>query len=577
MRTYGIVLSLFSVPLVAAPLMAAFPAGTTIGAGTLSSTVQLKSIATADPQSSGAPDFAVNSGDSRFMYLGEQDGEIKVLDFNQANPLLATDFLDLRTALPSGTIFTSVNTGERGLIGGAFSPGFNDPSSAGYRKFYTFCTEQVTSTPPFTFTHQTEYPGSPTNPTTYDAKDVLREWTVGAPNAQGVMTVDTSIASRVVLTVGKPGPFHHGGGITFGADGYLYIPLGDGGGGGSNGGNDGGNTSSSQGHTNPFSSGGNPLGMNPDIPGSGGWTGQGNAQDRRNVYGKILRIQPINNPSDPNTKANSHGAAGDYRIPLTNPYVNNANGFAEEIYAYGFRNPFRISFDKLNGTDLYAADVGQDRTTNASPGPSREEIDKIVPAGNYGWVIKSGDQLNSTAAPYSSSIGATLIDPIAEYPTNVEGFGGVAAIGGFVYRGSLIPELYGKYVFGDLALDGSANGRILYTDFTTPSLQVFDINLTGGAAKPTANLHGVAQDANGEIYYLWGNGQITELVPEPATWVLALIGAAAIAASLRPRFVHLVSYRPPPFCSIFAQVSFSVTVRLKTGLPGLESMTSAMK
>jgi glucose/arabinose dehydrogenase len=527
MRKHRALLLVFLILALAGSVQADYPPNTVIGSGTLASTVQLKFITTADPQSIGAPDFGVNSGDPRFMYLGEQNGQIKILDFNQANPLLATNFLDLNTALPSGTIFTGVNTGERGLIGATFSPGFNDPSSPGYRKFYTYCTENINSTPPFTFTHQTEYPGSPTNPTTYDAKDVLREWTVNAPNAQGVMTVNTSIPSRVVLTVGKPGPFHHGGGITFGADGYMYIPLGDGGGGPSNGGNDGGNNSLDQGHTNPG---------NPDVP--GGWTGQGNAQDRRNVYGKILRIQPINNPSDPNTKANSHGAAGDYRIPLTNPYVNNSNGFAEEIYAYGFRNPFRISFDKLNGTDLYAADVGQDRSTQATPGPSREEIDKIVPAGNYGWVIKSGDQLNSTAAPYSSSIGVPLIDPIAEYPTNAEGVGGLAAIGGFIYRGSLIPDLYGKYVFGDLASTSSTtNGRILDTDFSTPSLQVFDINLTGGYAKPTANLHGVAQGADGEIYYLWGDGQVTKLVPEPATMVLAVFGAVAIGWQLRRRII----------------------------------------
>ena len=100
--------------------------------------------------------------------------------------------------------------------------------------------------------------------------------------------------SRVVMRIAKPGPFHNGGGLAFGPDGYMYISLGDGGGGGQNGGNDGGNDfNANQGHTNPG---------NPDT--TGGWTGQGNAQDRRNVYGKILRIKPTID-ADPNTNPNT--------------------------------------------------------------------------------------------------------------------------------------------------------------------------------------------------------------------------------------------------------------------------------
>jgi hypothetical protein len=301
------------------------------------------------------------------MFIGEQNGRIRTLDFTQANPLLGTDFLNIDTVLGGdplsvgGTgriLLDDTGTGERGLIGAAFSPGFSDPASPGFHKFYTYTSETLTTTGgrgAADFRNPLE-PNASANSNAndpiaanriangYNCQNVLREWTVNIVG--GVPSVDTSVAPRVVMQVAKPGRFHNGGGITFGGDGYLYMPLGDGGGGGSNGGNDGGNVTSDNGHTDPG---------HPDSPGT--WTGQGNAQDRRNVYGKILRIKPTTDV-DANTKLSANGK---YRIPLSNPYVNNTSSFAEEIYAYGFRNPFRISFDKANPNDLYAADVGQDR------------------------------------------------------------------------------------------------------------------------------------------------------------------------------------------------------------------------
>jgi hypothetical protein len=147
---------------------------------------------------------------------------------------------------------------------------------------------------------------------------------------------------------------------------------------------------------------------------------------------------------------------------------------------------------------------------------------------------------NTNETSYTTS--NPLIDPIAQYPTTANNDptqtdrnGGLAAIGGFVYRGSLIPELYGKYVFGDLDR-GNGTGRILYSDITDPSLQGFEMNLnTSSFSFPASNIHGVAQDANGEIYYLFGNGQVVELVPEPSTLALAGIGAAIASTSRRRR------------------------------------------
>lgn len=486
----------------------------------------LRLIATATSSAGGAPNFGVHSGDPRFLYVGEQNGRIRILDFSQSNPLLPVDFLNVEGIL-GATLVDDTGTGERGLLGAAFHPDFNNAANPnGYRKFYTFTSETFASATPHFF-HQSETPA-------YNHQSVIREWTALDPNPSGVSFINTRAQSRVVMRIAKPGPFHNGGSLVFGPDGYMYISLGDGGGGGQNGGNDGGNDfNANQGHTNPG---------NPDT--DGGWTGQGNAQDRRNVYGDILRIKPTVD-EDPNTNPNTVG--GGYRVPKDNPFTAESNAISpvpgwrenwvDEIYAYGFRNPFRISFDSGDSTKLYAADVGQDRNTI-----SREEVSLITKGGNYGWVIKSGTEINNRppapntpTSTFSPNIGVPLIDPIAQYPTTQLGQGGLAAIGGFVYRGDDLPWLQGKYVFGDLNRGDGSGGRLLYTDFADPALNVFDLKVVGGVQKPDgAFVHGVAQDANRELYFLFGSGHIMKLVaPEPSTWALAALVALLVGTRSR--------------------------------------------
>ncbi len=183
----------------------------------------------------------------------------------------------------------------------------------------------------------------------------------------------------VLLEVNQPFSNHKGGQIAFGNDGYLYIGFGDGG------------------------SGGDPF---------------GNAQNRSTFLGKILRLN-VDMPSQ----------GRNYSVPSDNPYSGNALGYKEEIYAYGFRNPWRFSFDSSTGR-LWVGDVGQDKM---------EEIDLVGKGKNYGWNIMEG------TLTYSSGSQVGLELPVWEYNHSE----GIAVVGGFVYRGSTLTGLYSKYIYGD--------------------------------------------------------------------------------------------------------------------------------
>lgn len=184
-----------------------------------------------------------------------------------------------------------------------------------------------------------------------------------------------------IMRIRQPHGNHNGGTLVFGPDAYLYIGLGDGG--------------------------------NADTP-------KKNGQNLSTLLGSILRI-------DVDRKENGNN----YSIPKDNPFVGSLNA-RPEIWAYGLRNVWRMSFDRETGT-LWAGDVGQDKW---------EEINIIVPGGNYGWSLREGSH---PFGPNGSEARSDLIEPIWEYDHSV----GQSVTGGNVYRGSRIPALRGTYLFGD--------------------------------------------------------------------------------------------------------------------------------
>ncbi|WP_461097206.1 PQQ-dependent sugar dehydrogenase [Spirosoma luteolum] len=215
-------------------------------------------------------------------------------------------------------------------------------------------------------------------------KDSPRETVVSRFKASSATAPTIDPATEVVLfTFPQPYANHNGGKVLFGPDGYLYVSTGDGG------------------------SGGDP---------------QNNAQNRKSWLGKILRIDV--NATD----------KGQYGIPADNPFRGQGNGVREEIFAYGLRNPWRISFDDQKR--LWAGDVGQNET---------EEVDIVTKGGNYGWRIREGrDPYNDKGNPPASN----LIGPIWQYSHQN---GDVSITGGQVYRGSQLPALKGQYIYADYA------------------------------------------------------------------------------------------------------------------------------
>jgi glucose/arabinose dehydrogenase len=375
-----------------------------------------------------------NDGTGR-LFVADQTGVIYIILNDQ---MLPEPFLDLSGRLVS----LGANYDERGLLGIAIHPDFGNPDSFGYQKIYTYTSEPVSGAADFT----TDPPiANPNN------QSVIAEWMV---DSQDPNKIDPA-SRREIMRIDEPQGNHNGGDMAFGPDGYLYISLGDGG--------------------------------NANDVGNGHGT-SGNGQNINTVLGSVLRIDPVSPLLTPESN-DLISANGRYRIPANNPFVG-VDGI-DEIFAYGFRNPYAYSFDSATGK-LILGDVGQNHI---------EEIDIVRKGKDYGWNLKEGsfrfDPNTGNVTDDLAGLPTNLIDPAAQYDHDE----GIAVIGGFIYRGTAIPELFGKYVFGDLSRGfGSPNGRLFYADLDIGLIKEFKI----GTEDQSLNLYvkGLGQDLDGEVYVL---------------------------------------------------------------------------
>ena len=326
---------------------------------------------------------------------------------------------------------------ECGLLSLAFHPGF-----ATNQLFYVYYNQRNPA-------------DQHTQPLNFPIRSVISEFKVSAADAD---KADLK-SERILLEVPQPFGNHKGGQLSFGPDGYLYIGLGDGGA-----------------ADDPFNSG----------------------QNVATLLAKMLRLD-VNSKTD-----NAFGDRSrhlEYGIPQDNPFVHEPDmgerGARKEIYALGLRNPWRYSFDRLNGA-LWIGDVGQDLW---------EEVDLGVKGGNYGWNVREGAHHFKPGPD-----GAKYIEPVMEY-THKEDLRaqsmypdhslGLCVIGGYVYRGKQFPALTGIYIYGDYNLGTYWGFRYDY--------DAKQVTAHGTLLQQTDNIDSFAEDNDGEIYSLMQDGKIFEL------------------------------------------------------------------
>jgi glucose/arabinose dehydrogenase len=257
-----------------------------------------------------------------------------------------------------------------------------------------------------------------------------------ATGSKASMRLDPA-SELVILRVPQPYSNHKGGTIAFGPDGMLYLGLGDGG------------------------SAGDPNDYGQDLT--------------KNLLGSIIRID-VRNAT----------AAQPYAIPPDNPFASGAGGRRPETWAYGLRNPWRMSFDRAAPHGLFAGDVGQN---------AYEEVDLITKGSNYGWRIMEGAHCFSPREGCSQA-GLTL--PLAEYATAQAN---CSVTGGYVYRGSAIPPLQGVYLFSDYC---SGTLRALRDPYGSPQGLVLIASGVGVVS--------FVEDLEGELSVVGSDGRIYRLV-----------------------------------------------------------------
>ena len=351
-------------------------------------------------------------------------------------------FLDLGDALIDFDNLPEIKTiDERGLLGLAFHPDFQRN-----RKFYVHYSAP-------------RRPGTPEN---YTHTQVISEFEASEDGETALPETE-----RALLEIPSPYYTHNGGAIAFGPDGYLYIGQGNGGG---------------------------ALKSTKQVNDWYGPNRGGNGQDvAENLLGSILRIDVDNRDE-----------GKPYAVPEDNPLVGREG--LDEHFAWGFRNPWRIGF---SGNTLLAADVGQNRY---------EEVNVVRKGANYGWNVREGGNCFAATGdgshfrancpvetPPDVRGGEPLVSPVIEYPHSYKtGPVGVAVIGGYIYENATIPDIQGKYVFGDYSKDGKPRGSLFAAqpiEGNSWALEELTIQNSDNG-ELNAYLLCIARDNDGEFYAL---------------------------------------------------------------------------
>lgn len=328
---------------------------------------------------------------------------------------------------------------ERGLLGLAFHPDYK--SNGRFFIYYQMLPR----------------PGGPQAGANWNNLSRISEFKVSANPNVADMTNE-----KTILEWDDPQSNHNGGTIAFGPDHFLYIAIGDG----------GAANDVAPGHVEDWYAA----------------NAGGNGQDiESNLFGNILRLD-INNGNP-------------YAIPYDNPFIGKSG--RDEIYAYGFRNPFRFSFDMEGSHQLFAGDAGQ---------VLYEEVSIVKKGGNYGWNVKEGthcfnaanNKVELASCPLQDVFATPLTDPVIELNNFQNPAGGKATtvIGGNVYRGNDISWLKGKYVFGTFSQSATtANGELFVATPANAGLWKYEeIDLKSHPNDVGYYLKGFGQDNKGEIY-----------------------------------------------------------------------------
>jgi uncharacterized repeat protein (TIGR03806 family) len=350
-------------------------------------------------------------GTERFL-VAERTGRVMLVDRGRKSI-----FLDLSAVVHYGPY-----SPEEGLLNVVLHPGYEDKSSPGYHALFVFMTQMREGR---------------------SCNCVIRYQVRESGDA-------VNLGSELLLfSQGYDVQVHHGGGLAFGPDGFLYVGIGD------------------------------------------GFWGAPNLHAQKidgGFFSGILRLdvdQRGGDVSHPIRRPPENGASGNYAIPNDNPFLAPDGANLEEFFAIGFRNPWRISFDRESG-QLWVADSGFE---------DREEINLVAKGDNGGWAYLEGSVPTQSINPQHLSrpekpLGREIA-PLYEYPRGMS----YCTVGGFVYRGRKLPDLQGKFVFGDVSGQVSA----LCLDSAGRLEKKIPIAC---APQPLMALCSLAEDAAGELYLL---------------------------------------------------------------------------